>query len=439
MLAIKGATVVNFDPPTVREGVDILIEGNQIHKVGAGLASDPGVTEVIDATGKIVHPGLVCSHSHIYSCLARGILADIPPSPDFVSVLQNLWWRLDRALDRDSLHYSVMTYLIDAVRSGTTSVIDHHASPSFIDGSLAVLRRAFLEVGVRGMTCYETTDRNGGIGEVEAGVAENIAFAQLIESERGEVPDLVESHIGAHAPFTVPDEGLGLLADAVEKSGRGLHIHAAEDRYDPSHSHAHYHQGLTGRLDSFGLLTPRTIIAHGIFLGQDDIERLNKRDTFLAHNSRSNMNNNVGYNQNLANYDNVAIGTDGIGGDMFEEVKFAYFKHRDSGGELWPDSYLRFLHNGNRLLERNFSGRFGSIDEGYRADLVISQYTAPTPLLPENIAGHIAFGMSSRDVESVIIEGRVVYRERSFPFKLDDIYSGAREAAQRLWKRMDSL
>ncbi len=133
------------------------------------------------------------------------------------------------------------------------------------------------------------------------------------------------------------------------------------------------------------------------------------------------------------------MGTDGIGTDMWEEFKFAYFKHRDSGGSLWPADFLKFMHNGNTILERNFDSRFGRIERGYKADLVISDYASPTPFKPENIAGHIAFGQAATSVRSVIIDGKFVLRDREFPFPVDDIYSEARENAARLWERMNSI
>ena len=437
MILIKNCTALEFNPPRVQEGVDILIEGGRILGVGTGLPGAERADKVIQGEGKLVYPGLVCSHNHFYSGLSRGILASIKPSPDFVSVLQNLWWRLDRAIDKEILHYSGLICSLEAIKCGSTAVIDHHASPGYIEGSLATLRETFLQTGLRGMTCFETTDRNGGMAEVEAGVAENVAFARLIDEKKGSEPYLVEAHIGAHAPFTVPQEGMKLLAEAVSSTGRGLHIHAAEDKYDQVDSHARYRQDLTARLDDFGLLNSKALMVHGLYFSDDDVERLNRRDAFLVHNPRSNMNNNVGYNQKLGAYKNLALGTDGIGSDMFEEFKVAFFKHKDAGGPLWPDSFLRFLHNGNELLARNFNDSFGLLREGYKADLVIAAYDSPTPLVAENIAGHMAFGMGSKDVETVIIDGKVVYEDRAFPFDTKDIYRGAREAAARLWKIMD--
>ena len=439
MIWIKNATAMEFQPPSVREGVDILIDRGEIRGVGTNLPGAKEAEKVIDGTGKLVYPGIVCSHNHYYSGLARGIMASIKPSPDFVSILQNLWWRLDRAIDGEILKYSGLICCLEAIKCGSTAVIDHHASPSCIEGSLAILRRAFIETGLRGMTCYETTDRNGGMEEVEAGVAENLAFAKLIDEKKDAEPYLVEAHIGAHAPFTLPQEGMNLLGEALSRSGRGIHIHVAEDKYDQVNSHAQYRRDIGARLEDFGLLGKKAVLIHGIYLSGDDVNRINRHDAFLVHNPRSNMNNNVGYREDLSAFKNLALGTDGIGADMFEEFKFAFFKQRDAGGSLWPDSFLRFLHNGNELLSRNFGAPFGLLKEGHKADLVIADYSSPTPLVAENIAGHMAFGMGSKDVRTVIIDGRVVYENRIFPFDTDEIYRGAREAALRLWKNMDKI
>jgi cytosine/adenosine deaminase-related metal-dependent hydrolase len=151
------------------------------------------------------------------------------------------------------------------------------------------------------------------------------------------------------------------------------------------------------------------------------------------------MNNGVGYAEKLPAIRNVALGTDGIGSDMFEEMKFAYFKHKDARGKYWPADFLRFLHNGAVLLERYFSGSFQRIEPGCVADLVVYDYRNPTPLVGENIAGHFVFGLSSSSVKTVIINGVVVYEDRRFPFDLNPLYEKANKAAKSLWKRMDEL
>ncbi len=431
MIVLKNASVLQFDPAKVEAGLDIVIDQDKIIELGKNAADKYQADQVIDVSGHFVFPGLVCGHNHFYSGLARGITARIPPSDDFISVLQNLWWRVDTAIDKEILYYSGLICSLEAIKSGTTSVIDHHASPSLVRGSLSILREGFEKAGLRGITCYEVTDRNGVRG-MEAGVEENVAFAKSLNDA-----PLMEAMIGGHAPFTIPDAGLELMKEAILATGRGIHIHVAEDLFDASHSHAVYRQDLIKRLSQFDLLNDKGIIGHGTHLSDSDINLINEADCFLVHNPRSNMNNGVGYNLKLDQFKHVALGTDGIGSDMYEELKFAYFKHKDEKGSMWPDSYLRFLQNGNTILDRYFGKQFGKMEIGYQADLVISNYLSPTPLHANNIAGHMAFGMSSQNVKTVIINGQIVYEDRCFPFDVKPIYQEAAKAAQRMWDIMD--
>lgn len=449
MLLIKNATVVHLYPPEVIPDVDVVINGTEISDVAVGAGSAVKADSTFDAKGKIVMPGLVCAHNHFYSGLARGILAHIPAITDFVSNLSNLsnlWWRLDRAIDEEILHYSGLVCCVEAIKAGCTSVVDHHASPSCIAGSLDILKKCFEQTGLRGVECYEATDRNGEEG-MYRGIDENLRFAKLIEEERLSKSQerLVESMIGGHAPFTLSDRGLRGLGDAVEKTGRGFHIHVAEDKFDQSYTHRYYQKEILARLDDFGLLTDRSVLVHGIYLAADDVEILNKRDAFLVHNCRSNMNNSVGYNAMLDSVSHVGIGTDGIGSDIMEEVKFAYFKNRDVKGTLLPADFLRFMQAGNGIVEKAFGGGgtgsscFGRIEAGYKADIAIFDYQSPTPVVDENVGGHVIFGMGSRDVDTVIINGNVIMENRSFSWDVDSVYREAQPVAKRLWAAMDSL
>ncbi|PIE36206.1 chlorohydrolase [candidate division KSB3 bacterium] len=439
MKILQNVLLVQFQPAIVQDNMDIVIEGNTIVNVGQDLVSAYPDAEVTDLRGSMVTPGIVCSHNHFYSGLARGIMAAIKPSHDFVSILQNLWWRLDRALDEESLHASGMVCVLEAIKAGTTTVIDHHASPGFITGSLQVLKACYEQAGLRGILCYETTDRNGKVGMKE-GVEENIAFAKSVDKTKVEGQRyLVEAAIGGHAPFTLDDEAFARLADAVKTTGRGFHVHVAEDRYDVSAAHHLYEKDIMWRLEEAGLLNEKALLAHCVHLNESDIEIVNAHDAFVLHNARSNMNNSVGYAEKLSSFKNVALGTDGIGSNMFEEMKMAYFKHKDAGGPYWPGDFLGFLHNGNVILERYFGHKFGRIEKGYQADFTIYDYDVPTPLAVENIAGHFVFGMSSRDVKSVMVDGEFVYENRQFPFDVTPIYEKARHEAKSLWERMDAL
>ncbi len=433
---IKQTTIMQTQPPfLVEEDVDIVIVDDLITKVGKGEAQKVQADKVIDGRGKTVIPGNVCSHHHYYSGLSRGMLVNAGPQTDFIQVLKEWWWRLDRALDEEACYYSSLICSLDAIASGTTTCIDHHASPSYIAGSLDAIANGMEEIGVRGATCYEVTDRNGGMKEVEAGVQENIRFAKEAKNR-----SLVRGMIGGHAPFTIPDEGLRLMSEAMQETGAGLHLHVAEDKYDVVHSHHMYNLDIMDRLEKFGLLTDNSLLVHGLWLNEAEVDKLNSYDCFLAHNGRSNMNNNVGYFKNIQKVKNLVIGTDGCGGNMFEELKLAFFKHKDQGGSWWPSDFVTALNRGNELVGKYFDGTFGKVEAGYKADLTICDYHAPTPLVKENSPNHFVWGMSSNCVESVMVNGKLVMENHQFPgIDVERIYDEAAKVAQRVWAKVDTI
>lgn len=422
--------IAELSPPRVEEGLDLAVEGDRIVGVAPGLHR--GGAEVVDLSGGLLMPGLVCSHTHFYSALARGILARIAPMHDFVTRLENLWWRLDRAIDEDILASSAAIGALEAVSSGTTAVIDHHASPELIDGSLDVIAGKMRETGLRGILCYETTDRNGP-GGARAGEAENERFAVSGTDE------LIEAAVGAHAPFTLSDETLERLGGTVRSTRKGFHVHVAEDLYDVSRSHHLHRRDVVARLDSFGLIDERSIVAHGVHLREDELGLLAERRAFLVHNARSNMNNGVGYNPATFGLSDVALGSDGISGDMFEEARTGYFKARDAGVDADPAEIARRLHQGNEILSRAFGRTFGKIEPGGTADLIVLDYDSPTPLRAENLAGHLLFGFSTRHLRRVIVGGTPVWGEDAPERDLAGLHARAREQAERLWRRMDAL
>ena len=244
-------------------------------------------------------------------------------------------------------------------------MIDHHSSPSCVDGSLSLLADGFEKVGLRGILCYETTNRNGAEGAAH-GVAENLRFARLVEGEKKSKGParLLEAMIGGHAPFTLSENDLSALAEVVSETGRGFHVHVSEDAYEPSFAHHTSGVDPLRRLDDAGLLNERSLIGHGLYLGPEEREILNERGAFLAHNSRSNMNNHVGYNGALPQLKNVALGTDGIGSDMLLEAKFAYFRHRDAGGPLGPARSCA----SSRPATRSFIARSAKASDAWRRD-----------------------------------------------------------------------
>ena len=437
---LKEATLVTLNPPAI-ERADLRVAAGQIAGRGAQLDARAD-DEVINLAGKLIIPGMVCAHTHLYSALARGMPAPPRTPSNFKEILELIWWRLDRALDEETIYWSAIAGALDAARAGTTCLFDHHASPSHISGSLQIVREAIEKVGLRAVLCYEVTDR-GGTQERERGLDENLT---LLRWARGSpapasqpTPALFRGMVGAHASFTLSDESLEYCAELMQVFDAGLHIHVAEDRWDVVDARSRYNLGVVERLAKHGALNSRTILAHGVHLSDEDIEIARTAGVWFAHNPRSNMNNQVGYAPLDKFGDRVVLGTDGIGADMFEEARLAFFKGRDARAGFGANESLRVLANNHRLASEAFGGDLGSLRTGSMADLTVLGYRAPTPLTIENLAWHFVFGMNSASVESVMVNGKFVIRDRQFALDDRDLYEQARTATEKLWAKLRTV
>src|SRR5215472_394906 len=439
---LKGGTVITLDPPVV-ERVDLRVHDGQIVARAKDLKPQAG-DEVVDVRGKLLMPGLVCGHTHLYSTLARGMPGPERAPANFKEILELVWWRLDRALDREAIYYSALVGALEAARAGTTCIFDHHSSPSFIEGSLGVVGEALETIGLRGVLCYEITDR-GGQALRDEGLAETSAFLESIKRRindagqvrRGSV--LVRGMVGAHASFTLSDESLGACSEIVQAYDAGFHIHVAEDQCDVDDAHSKYGLGVVERLANHGLLNQRTILAHGTHLDEREIRMALDAGAWFAHNPGSNMNNQVGYAPVVQFGDRSALGTDGIGADMFEQARLAFFKGRDAHGSNTPGDWIRVLARGQQLASESFGVDFRALAPGSAADLIVLDYNAPTPLAPDNLAGHLIFGMNSRLVDSVMVNGRFIIKNGQSGLDEEELSRKARDVAARLWSRFTEL
>ena len=430
-MLIKNATLLSLAGSTV-ECADLRIERGAITAKAKKLKAAPG-EKSLDLSGKFVMPGMVCGHTHLYSALARGMPAPKKIPRNFYEILKYVWWTLDRALDDEAVYYSTLVGLLDAARCGTTTLIDHHASPSFIRGSLGVMGEAFAKIGLRGVLCYEVTDRNGMRG-AKLGLEEDEAW---VTKNRG---PMFGGLIGAHASFTLSDESLSACADLAESLESGVHIHVAEDPCDQADCTAKHHMRLMQRLANAGVLGPKTILGHGTHLDKASLDAAQEAGCWFAHNTRSNMNNAVGYAPVHLMGRQVALGTDGIGADMFEETKFAWFKARDARNGLGIGDVAGFLTGAQRLASVLLNTRLGSLEAGGAADLVVLDYPTPTPVTPGNLYGHLIFGLSSQFVTDVMVNGRwVVTRRRVVGVDEEKIRADAQRVAAKVWRRFQKL
>ncbi|MGH2736929.1 MAG: amidohydrolase family protein, partial [Actinomycetota bacterium] len=375
--------------------------------VASGRISRPSEdAERIDVSGCVVMPGNVCAHHHLYSSLARGMPGPAEAPRNFPETLERVWWRLDRALDLDDARLSALLGAVTAARSGTTSIVDHHASPEAIESSLDEVARGLGDAGLRGVVCYEVTDRHGE-ARGRAGVAENVRF--LSENRL----ELLRGMVGAHASFTIGPSTLEQLVGAARDAGAPIHIHLAEDDCDERDSLERYGLRTAHRLGDAGALGEGDLLAHGVHLDEAERERVTSSGAWIAHNPRSNMNNRVGYAPVLELGERVALGTDGIDGDMFAEARACYLKAREASPDSGPGFATERLATGAGVVGSLFGEpALGSLEVGAPADLVVLDYASPTPLDATNLPGHFVFGMSAAAVRDVMVAGRWVVRDR---------------------------
>lgn len=428
-LALCGATVVSaLDPPEVTSA-DVVLAGGRVALVGE---APPGVPRR-DCSGTLILPGNVCAHHHLYSALSRGMPYRLAPPVTFTEILQRVWWRLDRALDEPAIRASALRGGLDALRAGTTTVVDHHASPNAVDGSLDIIAEALAELGVRSVLCCEVSDRDGP-ERAAAGIAENRRFL-------ARPPGLARGMMGAHASFTLCDDTLAELVDAARADGTGVHIHVAEDAADQADARARCGRGVVERLDRAGVLTDRSLLAHCVHVAPAEIHAVADTGATVVCNARSNMNNAVGHSPFNHSPTRVALGTDGIGGDLFTESQVGWFRAREADVATpgsWP---LARLADGARFAGRiHGEPLLGTIRPGAPADLVVLDYPTPTPVTADNLAGHWVFGLSAGQVRDVYVAGEpVVEGGRSSRVDEREVALAGAAEAQRLWARMDAI
>jgi cytosine/adenosine deaminase-related metal-dependent hydrolase len=346
-------------------------------------------------------------------------------------MLGKVWWKLDEALTPESIYDSALVGAIEAIRCGTTTIIDHHASPNAIPGSLDIIRDAFRMVGVRGVLCYEVTDR-GGVRRRDAGLLENDRFLAAVRDD----PQF-RGVVGAHASFTLSDSSLGALGDLVRLHKSGLHIHVAEARDDEELTARDHGCRILDRLARHHLLNERAILAHGVHLTSADLERVREAGAWLVHNPRSNMNNGVGHAPVDQFGAHAALGTDGWTADMWDEARLAHVRLRERLGLASAYPVLELLEGGQHLASSIFGRPFGTLDKGSVADVVVCDYVPPTPFDAHNAGWHTLFGLRTSMIERVMVGGRwVMEAGRIAGLNLPDVFARAQREAASLWTRM---
>ena len=367
---------------------------------------------MLAADGASVEPGGVNCHTHIYSGLAPLGMPPAEPAPEnFLQILGRVWWRLDRALDPETLRAAARYYVAESLILGTTTLIDHHESPEFIEGSLDVLAEACAELGMRAVLCYGATERNGGRDEARRGLGECRRF--IAENRRPEVRGLV----GLHASFTVSDDTCREAGELCRELGVPLHLHLAEDAADVADARERGYPGPLERLLDLGALPPGSLLAHGVHLTAEQVRRADGHGLWLMQNARSNRGNRVGYPMALAESSRVAMGTDGYPSDLLEEAQVMRAEAEAHGDPAAAVEDRR--RRGHDLVGELFARSFAPLEAGAAADVVVR---------------------SDSEVRHVVVGGRVVVENgRLLTADLEEIRGEARRLAPQLWNRMEAL
>lgn len=443
MILIGNGKVFTRDEekPYIENGA-VLIDGKLIREIGKteDLKAKYPEAEYKDAKGRLVMPGFVNTHMHYYSTFARGMNLGGKPATMFGEVLKNLWWRLDRTLNLEDVKYSSLMPMIEQIKCGVTTVIDHHASASAVEGSLFRIAEAAKITGIRSNLCYEVSDRDGEETAL-AGIKENIDFIKHCDKEDD---DMLRGLFGLHASLTISDKTLDRCLEAVNGVNKGFHVHCAEGIEDVVDSIAKYDQRVIERWYSRGVLNDKSIAVHCINVTEEEIDMLKESNVAVVHNPESNMGNAVGVTPVLEMFKKgipVGLGTDGYTADLTESYKVMNIiaKHEKRLPSVgWMEAPQMVFYN-NPMIANRFmkNGKTGALKEGYYADVIIVDYKAPTPLNENNINGHILFGVSGRNVDTTIINGKIVMDERKLvSIDEDEITARSVELARKVWERI---
>ncbi len=446
LLIHNGRLVTWGDPNAIIPDGALLLSGGVIRAIGASadlLGAYPDA-ERLDARDQLIMPGNICAHTHFYGAFARGMAIPGPAPRDFPDILERLWWRLDRALLDVDVRYSALVCLVDAIKHGTTTLIDHHASPNAVDSSLDQIADAVEEAGLRAVLCYEVSDRNGPASAQE-GITENVRF---LHSLRERESTMLAGLFGLHASLSLSDRTLAKCVAAAEELDIGFHIHVAEHEVDETDSVENHGLRVVDRLAAAGILGPKSIVAHAVHVDPAEMLLLRETGTWVTHQPRSNMNNAVG----TADIEGmlrlgipVCLGNDGFSNNMWAEWKTAYLQHklahrdpRRANGQ----TIIQMAISNNAALASQFwpNTPLGLLAEGAAADIILVDYHATTPLSAGNLPWHIIFGFESSMVTTTIAGGKVLMYDRQL-LTLNEaaITARSRELAADVWARFNEL
>ena len=432
-MLITNARILNpFGTTDYIDNGFILIKNGVIIKIAAGQ-SDDSSNEIVNLKGKTVLPGMINAHTHLYSSLALGMPVPKQQPKNFQEILKFIWWKLDAALDENTNAISYKIGLMDSLRNGVTTVIDHHSSQNFIKGSLALLADTAAELGVNISLAFETSDRNGN-DRFKSGCMENLETIKKYAAFT-----YVWPLFGMHASFTLSDDSLKYISEISKNiENFGIHVHLSEDNCDELNAQGLGYKSVIDRLSKFNLLNKNSYLIHGIHMQDFDIDTIMQNEANLIHNPTSNANNGVGIlPSSTINTVNAGLGTDGKQSNILMEANEGHLIRNSSpNSDSEKVDYIELLFKNNpTIIKKIFKQKVGHLDTGYKADLVIYDYQPKTEINNSNYLSHIQFGLGTPS--DVITNGQFQIRNNEF-ISIDEskIKQEAKLLSKQLWDKM---
>lgn len=393
------------------------------------FSKSSGGKDTLNADGRVVTIPLINFHDHFYSRLAKGLLIK-GKMDSFKNILKNLWWKLDFILDEEMIKASAQMAVLESIRQGITYIFDHHSSPQSSAGSLEIIANVMKEIDLRGVLCFEATNRNGSELAAE-GIKENKDFVEKNSDD-------IKSLLGLHASFTLSDESLSTASEILKKYNLGIHIHLCEDKVDKEESMKNYGASPIERLRKFHLLNNKSILSHGIHLSEKDYETICEFGCAIAYNPDSNLNNAVG----LARLKNIPVeiqiltGTDGMHSNPAKSLKQLFLLSRHCGMSFDESFALvkRIYFDQFNFIKKYFQD-FSSLNIDDRADLILWDYIPPTPISKDNFLGHYVYGIVERPVHSVLQNGKLLMKEFQLQFDDSNYNKNIVEQGHRLYNK----
>jgi cytosine/adenosine deaminase-related metal-dependent hydrolase len=388
--------------------------------------------ETIDTRGRLVTPGLINAHHHLHMAFATG-LTPLGPVKTFGERLENFIWPYEKALTTEAIQLSTLLTLLESIKHGVTTIFGHHSSPSSISNSLNIVGSAFERAGVRALLSYSITDKFGN-DEFQEALNEMHKF-----TDEHRIEPLIKGIPGLHANFTLSEQSLADFAE-VFSAEDGLHIHLGEAEADLHYCLEAGYAGCVDRLDKFDLLSDKSILAHANHLSEKDLEILEEVQPAIIHNPGSNANSGAGwFDLNLCdNIELTGLGTDGSTSNILGDLNKAFLLHNLAGtkNKIITDNLVKMLFENNAgIAARHFGQNIGSLEEGAKADVAIFDYKPHTLIHRNNINKHLVQGMQDSTVDTVIVNGKIIYKDKAYlTIDKEIVKKEASDICQSIWE-----